>query len=128
MGTWSYVAGTGNVIHATYVNPRDVVSVPDDYGNTKMRVCRYVLGPEVTEPMAESMTAETPEHVLEVAAFDSSFIETAIYAPGTGHLDVYIHGKCYEYYIDKGTWQEFCDADSPGRYYNNVIKGLTPAA
>lgn len=127
VGTWSYVAGTGNVIHATYVNPRDVVSVPDDYGNTKMRVCRYVLGPEVTEPIAESMTAETPGHVVEVAAFDSSFIETAIYIPRTGRLEVWIHGNRYDYDIGKDTWQEFCDADSPGRYYNNVIRGLTPA-
>lgn len=125
VGTWSYVAGTGNVIHATYVNPRDVVSVPNDYGNTKMRVCRYVLGPEVTEPIAESLAVEIPDPAIEVKDFDSNFIEQAVYSPKNEHLDVYIHGNCYEYTLDKSTWREFCDAESPGRYYNQVIKGLT---
>jgi len=31
------------------VNPRDVVSVPDDYDNAKMRVCRYTVVKELPE-------------------------------------------------------------------------------
>lgn len=33
--------GAGNPIVITKVNPKDVVSVPTDYKNTKMRVCEY---------------------------------------------------------------------------------------
>ena len=33
----------GNIIVKCLVNPRDVVSVPVDYNNTKMRVCRYTV-------------------------------------------------------------------------------------
>lgn len=32
-----------NLIVECVVNPRDVVAVPTDYNNTKMRVCRYVV-------------------------------------------------------------------------------------
>lgn len=34
---------SGGVIIQCIVNPRDVVAVPTDYNNTKMRVCRYVV-------------------------------------------------------------------------------------
>jgi hypothetical protein len=33
---------SNNIIIQCIVNPRDVVAVPTDYNNTKMRVCRYV--------------------------------------------------------------------------------------
>ena len=32
-----------SIIVVCTVNPRDVVSVPNDYNNTKMRVCRYIV-------------------------------------------------------------------------------------
>lgn len=32
-----------NIIIKCLVNPKDVVSIPTDYNNTKMRVCRYVV-------------------------------------------------------------------------------------
>lgn len=35
--------GSGQVIIEVKVNPKDVVSVPSDYGNRKMRVCRYEI-------------------------------------------------------------------------------------
>ena len=40
---WSYAKNTmgGHAMLMVLVNPRDVVSVPTDYGDKKMRVCRY---------------------------------------------------------------------------------------
>lgn len=49
---WSYASPSGpmdgNAILMVLVNPRDVVSVPTDYGNKKMRVCRYKVLQRVT--------------------------------------------------------------------------------
>lgn len=36
----SYCGGYGRIIQVK-VNPRDVVAIPEDYNNSKMRVCRY---------------------------------------------------------------------------------------
>jgi hypothetical protein len=47
--------GSNRILVAVRVNPRDVVSVPTDYNNAKMRVCEYVVdrvleeGPEKDE-------------------------------------------------------------------------------
>ena len=42
VGTLSYVRGfTGDVIILVKVNPEDVVSVPYDYNNQKLRACKY---------------------------------------------------------------------------------------
>lgn len=34
---------TGDILIAVEINPRDVVSVPTDYDNSKMRVCEYTV-------------------------------------------------------------------------------------
>ncbi len=39
--------GEGNRVVICEIHPRDVVSVPNDYQNAKMRVCRYVVVGEV---------------------------------------------------------------------------------
>jgi hypothetical protein len=41
VGALSYVTNNGHKVVVVKVNPRDVVSVPTDYNNTKMRVCEY---------------------------------------------------------------------------------------
>lgn len=43
VAAYSYAreCGSGQVIIEVKVNPKDVVAVPDDYQNRKMRVCRY---------------------------------------------------------------------------------------
>lgn len=41
VAAWDYVKGTYQTIIEVKVNPRDVVAVPNDYNNQKMRVCRY---------------------------------------------------------------------------------------
>ena len=45
VAAWEYASGfTGNRIVEVKVNPRDVVAVPEDYQNQKMRVCQYLKG------------------------------------------------------------------------------------
>jgi hypothetical protein len=44
VGTYDYASGFGRGgLLEVHVNPRDVVSVPTDSGDAKMRVCRYVV-------------------------------------------------------------------------------------
>jgi hypothetical protein len=44
----SFASADGHVVLCK-VNPTDVVAIPEDYNNTKMRVCRYEVVGEVTE-------------------------------------------------------------------------------
>lgn len=44
----SFGRGAGNRVVSVHVNPADVVSVPVDYGNAKMRTCKYVVQADVT--------------------------------------------------------------------------------
>lgn len=41
VGTWNYANDFGSVVLEVHVNPRDVVSVPTDCGDAKLRTCRY---------------------------------------------------------------------------------------
>lgn len=54
-GTYEYAKTYGNVVLKVVINPRDVVSVPTDASNQKVRVCRYVnleeTGAEVKAPV-----------------------------------------------------------------------------
>ena len=44
-GTWKYASSFAPVVMKVKINPRDVVSVPNDSSSQKVRVCRYeVLG------------------------------------------------------------------------------------
>ena len=48
-GTWSYASGFAQgAVLTVVINPRDVVSVPTDCADQKLRVCRYTVQ-EVTE-------------------------------------------------------------------------------
>lgn len=49
---WGYAQTMGNTVLAVLVNPRDVVSVPTDYKDAKVRVCRYKVLEVRTEPYA----------------------------------------------------------------------------
>jgi hypothetical protein len=49
VGTWDYASGFGRYVLEVHVNPRDVVSVPDDHHGQKMRVCRYTVIGETTK-------------------------------------------------------------------------------
>jgi len=51
IANWDYARSWGDVVVQVLVNPRDVVSVPTDSGEQKMRVCRYIAIDEVTHPI-----------------------------------------------------------------------------
>ncbi|MDR3436390.1 hypothetical protein [Telmatospirillum sp.] len=57
---------SGRHLMAVKVNPRDVVSVPTDYHNTKMRVCRYEVIEEIVETQIDAI--ETIAVIHSVAA------------------------------------------------------------
>ena len=59
VGTWSYANsfGNGGTLEVR-VNPRDVVSVPTDSGDQKMRVCRYEVVRLISEPYASPVLSD----------------------------------------------------------------------
>jgi hypothetical protein len=65
------------------VNPRDVVSIPKDYNNTKMRVCQYTVVSEVedykaNDPLSkQSVFTLKPEPVADDPVADDPVVENA---------------------------------------------------
>lgn len=59
-GTWEYASSFGTTVVSVRINPRDVVSVPQDCESQKMRVCRYVVIEEISGRY-ESALRESPE-------------------------------------------------------------------
>lgn len=43
VGDWSYASGFGSIVLEVHVNPRDVVSIPNDESYRKMRCCRMEI-------------------------------------------------------------------------------------
>ncbi len=54
----SFGTSPGNRVVICEVHPRDVVSIPDDYKNTKMRVCKYKVIGEVADYKEEDVLGE----------------------------------------------------------------------
>jgi hypothetical protein len=50
VANWRYASSWGTKTLEVHVNPRDVVSVPTDSADEKVRVCRYVVIGEVAKP------------------------------------------------------------------------------
>jgi hypothetical protein len=71
-----YLQGFGNwydhKVVAVKINPRDVVSVPYDYGFSKMRVCQYVVLREVQEPEVQEIE-ESPYYEYD-EGFDTIYV------------------------------------------------------
>lgn len=56
VGTWDYADSFGNGgVLEVIVNPRDVVSVPTDSGDQKLRCCRYEVLQLVSEPRESAL-------------------------------------------------------------------------
>ncbi|MHA1290409.1 MAG: hypothetical protein ACTSPB_23760 [Candidatus Thorarchaeota archaeon] len=67
-GGWS-----GSRVMLVKINPRDVVSIPSDYNNSKGRACRYeVIGEHTTERTQDRDTTD---------AFDSVVYRTEVASP-----------------------------------------------
>lgn len=63
---WHYLKNTtsGSRIVECMVDPADVVSIPNDYNNSKMRCCKYTVIREITKsgiPMPEDVEASSKE-------------------------------------------------------------------
>ena len=64
VGAYDYVKNfDGSDLLECKINPKDVVAVPDDYNNQKMRVCRYEVvslnkGEEITKPLIDKKELE----------------------------------------------------------------------
>ena len=71
-GDWSYASSFATVTLRVKINPRDVVSVPTDCGERKMRVCRYrVLGPVTTFNGNEPEGLFHPDDELRTLAMEA---------------------------------------------------------
>ncbi len=60
----SFHQGEGRII-IVKVNPRDVVSIPSDYNNKKMRCCRYVVIGEVKKQTTSEKDTEVIDSLLK---------------------------------------------------------------
>jgi hypothetical protein len=65
-GTYSYASGYGDTLILVKINPRDVVSVPNDSSGQKLRVSRLVVLNETTERLKSRYHKTAPEPVEEV--------------------------------------------------------------
>lgn len=74
VGTYEYAQSFGARLLTVLVNPRDVVSVPEDYNNAKVRVSRYTVleinGGKYTTP---TVYVSTDTEEAEEEDFDESF-------------------------------------------------------
>jgi hypothetical protein len=61
VAAWGYASGfSGSRILEVKVNPRDVVAVPPDYEQQKMRVCEYLVLRQTDKPYDRSIYEESP--------------------------------------------------------------------
>ncbi len=61
VAAWGYASGfSGSRVLEVKINPRDVVAVPPDYQQQKMRVCEYLVLRQTEEPYALSIYEEAP--------------------------------------------------------------------
>ena len=68
----NYGSGCGARLMVCKVNPRDVVAVPIDYNNSKMRVCEYTVVDEINNPslMPKNIISD---HVNETPDYNDFF-------------------------------------------------------
>lgn len=64
VGTWRYASGFATTTISVVVDPEDVVSVPSDASEQKMRVCRYEVVEHVTRPYTDDVFFDISERVL----------------------------------------------------------------
>ena len=65
VGTWRYASDFGSKVVLVQVDPRDVVSVPTDSWDQKLRCCRYVVLGEATSELASGLYAAEEEDTEE---------------------------------------------------------------
>jgi hypothetical protein len=65
VGTWDYASGFGSVVLEVHVNPRDVVSVPTDCGDAKMRTSKYTVVQVINEPYEGAVLSPAEDYYDE---------------------------------------------------------------
>lgn len=75
VATHNYASGFGKAVLEVHVNPRDVVSVPNNE-NEKVRCCRYEVIDVISVPHAEAVVETPVEARTEVAASDDTVSES----------------------------------------------------
>jgi hypothetical protein len=92
-GTFDYARGYGNGRVKVAINPRDVVSVPTEHNEAKIRVCRYVVidvaDEEVSAPLLKS------DYANVVGELDENDFDT-LYCENCGDDD-HEYYECPEY-------------------------------
>lgn len=129
VGTRGYAESfSGDTVLLVYVNPKDVVSVPNDDA-TKMRVCEYTVG-KVFIPEPPSIEEATLTVVYNFV--NSSLIKSATWVPDYteyyGELTVTFHDdRSYKYSgVPYNVWDDLVAADdncNASHYFNTSIKG-----
>lgn len=71
VGNWRYASTFGSKTIRVKVNPRDVVSVPSDSNDEKMRVCRYKVMEQVTEEDTSMLFVDAALKTLCVRATEA---------------------------------------------------------
>jgi KTSC domain len=75
--------------------------------------------------VAEQIQIEEHSDSIAMLPVDSSMANTVGYDEDNQILQVEFHnGTIYQYSgVDEDTWEDFCQAESVGRFYNEEIKG-----
>jgi hypothetical protein len=122
VGSYEYASGFGERLLTVEVNPRDVVSVPHDESDQKMRVCRYkVIQASDTDyrGLTTFPAGDDDQDTLDYSDQDSDTVfEDESTAPmfnaQTGEIEIVSeseHAATFGYGQDEGTY-----ADEPDAY------------
>lgn len=84
VGTWGYANGFSDIVVEVWVDPADVVSVPNDHNGQKMRVARYEVVGVLEEPyklsVLQKSTATSVEDDDEDDDFDDDYGYTGCFS------------------------------------------------
>lgn len=131
-GTWNYASTFGPIVVLIQIDPRDVVSVPTDCNDEKMRVCRYKVVAVVEDELESAYYGvKVPQVELDNDRFsddslpfdadaddDDIDVELAKLKFNVGDR-VVVHGEpgvVDEVDCDDTLWVDFDDGDSDGWY------------
>lgn len=110
VGTYDYARGFSRAgVLEVHVNPRDVVSVPTDSGDAKMRVCRYTVVQEIDAPYTTPLVNDT---YYDWGEWDS--VE-----------DEYGNPVEEDEYIDPATWADYAYPDVTLTTTVNSVDGVS---
>jgi hypothetical protein len=87
-----------------------------------------VIAPQAAYEGLQQVAALANEEIpaFAIKALESSCAAAIGYDRDRHNLQVeFTNGATYEYAaVEPEIWQEFCEAESPGQFYNSNIKGL----